>query len=270
MLGEEGVQTVRTHTNSSGAVVEETVRAFGYGKTLVPMTADDMAGLKYHTEKGISVLGFVPRVRVKRWWLSDSVHAVLPTPTHAALYSALFRALVELDHCAIVRHVARTDSAPRICVLYPNTASRAYLLMAALPFAQDLRVLDLPDLSHLVRSDAPCDDFVNALHMHTPIKNVFNPAYHHMWTCIAHRALHPHAPLPSAKPFAVQSLPSHISLDLPLSPVKKFKRTYLPPAPSDGGKADADTLISDMFDAPITSVGSTDPVADFLYLVCLF
>jgi hypothetical protein len=86
------------------------------------------------------------------------VNAVLPDPAHprsSLIYSALYRALVEVDSFAIVRHVSRVDGSVRIGAMVPNPNlnARKYFLYSCLPFTEDYRPFDFAELAWLAENE---------------------------------------------------------------------------------------------------------------------
>jgi hypothetical protein len=87
-----------------------------------------------------------------------AVHAVTPDPAHPrsrVVYSALYRALVEVDLCALVRHVSRNDGIVRIGAMVPNPnpEGRKYFMFCPLPFTEDYRPFEFNELNWLVDGD---------------------------------------------------------------------------------------------------------------------
>ncbi|KAI9009701.1 SPOC like C-terminal domain-containing protein [Gaertneriomyces semiglobifer] len=151
--GDEG--TVRR----KGLQNSELVRAYRYGKTLVPFTAEDEEAMKLRTQKGMSILGFLPQSRVPRHYLMSNVLILTPEPgNHEAEYyfSSLMAALEEGkgEHkfAALVRYCRVDDANPKLGVVIPGEAGFGF--WCQIPFSEDIRSYTFPNLSFLVESSA--------------------------------------------------------------------------------------------------------------------
>ncbi|KAJ3279068.1 X-ray repair cross-complementing protein 5 [Borealophlyctis nickersoniae] len=130
---------------------EETIKAYRYGKTLVPFSRMDEEQMKLGTEKGMSILGFVKLEQVPRHAFMANVLAVIPEPDNpraGRMFNALMAALDTKASGAIVRYVRTRDAGPKIGVLAPSP--KGWGLFAQLPFAEDVRLYSFPPLDHLV------------------------------------------------------------------------------------------------------------------------
>jgi len=211
---------------------DDLIKAYRYGKTIVPWNEDDLVDTKYRCSKGLSILGFFPTKLLKRWWIMAGIKAVLPDPLYprsTQAYSSLYRAMMELETCAVVRHVARDDGNVNVGILIPNPNidGRKYFMYGKLPFAEDYRVFGFPGLHDLtipretskkrkldrrVKDSTEClgtmEDLILSMDLMPADgvelvrkKEAFNPGYQRMYQCISHRAVYgPDAPLPAVEP----------------------------------------------------------------------
>ncbi|KAJ3176406.1 X-ray repair cross-complementing protein 5 [Geranomyces variabilis] len=124
------------------------VRAYKYGKTLVPLSIEDEAAMKLRTVKGMSVIGFVKRELVLRYHYMSEILYVNPQPENAAsqrLFPPLMAALRELHWVALTRYVRRDDANPKLGFLMPHEsvslgAEKESALWTQIPFLEDLRL----------------------------------------------------------------------------------------------------------------------------------
>ena len=210
---------------------ENTAQAFRYGKTLVPMTADDKKSLKLETTKGCLVLGFTSEENVSRNLYSrNSCYIFIPQPEdeHAAVaFSALCHALEEKNMVAVVRFVSRRNTDPKIGFLTPHIkSSYESLMFVTLPFREDIRqysfaslngtktkntsfeqkqsINGLIDNMMLVREYDGTDGEIEELFKP---KNILNPVTQRQCQCIQNRALNPdETRIPEIEEYILQSI----------------------------------------------------------------
>ena len=132
---------------------ENVAKAYRYGKTIVPMTAEDQKSMKLQTTKSCKVLGFTSCENVPRnLYTRDTCHILTPQPgdQHAAVaFSSLCHALAEKKMVAIVRYVARGNTDPKLGFLSPHIKSQYdSLIFIALPYREDIRSYLFPSLDN--------------------------------------------------------------------------------------------------------------------------
>ena len=190
-------------------------KGYRFGKTIVPMLKIDEQAMKFTTTKGMKVLGFTSSTNAKiQNRVGDSVTVVVPAPGDqpaAIALSALIHALAETDKVAVVRYVARANSAPKIGVCVPHMKPLyECLIFVALPFLEDLRQYTFASLCKEVSADQ--EDAMDSLISNMDLtnqtdedgdtyealqsKHMLNPVLQHMFQCIQHRALSPEEGLP--------------------------------------------------------------------------
>ena len=132
----------------AGAVVAraDAVRAYRYGKTLVPFgAADEAAARGPAAERGLTLLGFTRAARVPRHAGMGGADLLVADPGDRAAqraFAALVAAMAQTGACAVCRLVAHRGAAPALVALVPR--ARAAVRACAcwvlpLPFAEDLR-----------------------------------------------------------------------------------------------------------------------------------
>ncbi|KAJ3154968.1 X-ray repair cross-complementing protein 5 [Geranomyces michiganensis] len=249
---------------------EDLVRAYKYGKTLVPLSVEDEAAMKLQTQKGMSVIGFVKRELVLRYHFMSNILYVNPQPDNPVaqiLFPPLMAALRELRWVALTRYVRIDNANPKLGFLIPHEsanlgAQKESALWTQIPFLEDLRTPVFMPLDFLLQPVNPTaslpqshsitinsqttldsqrsagarahemdvrqipeneikdrlDAFIDAMDLmeaaegvkdefgEAPrieafqIKSVFNPSIQRLYQCLAHRAIHPNAPLPPVNP----------------------------------------------------------------------
>lgn len=147
---------------------ENVAKAYRYGKTIVPMTAEDQKSMKLQTTKSCKVLGFTSCENVPRnLYTRDTCHILTPQPgdQHAAVaFSSLCHALAEKKMVAIVRYVARGNSDPKLGFLSPHIKSQYdSLIFIALPYREDIRSYLFPSLDNSKTQNQSTEQQDNAI-----------------------------------------------------------------------------------------------------------
>ena len=123
----------------------DVVRAYRYGKTLVPFSAADEAALRVEGARGLTLLGFARAASVPRHHAMGGADLLVADPGDAAAQralAALVRAMAQTASVAVCRLVAHRSAAPALVALVPRpraapAACGCWVL--PLPFAEDLR-----------------------------------------------------------------------------------------------------------------------------------
>ncbi|KAI9101648.1 SPOC like C-terminal domain-containing protein [Phlyctochytrium arcticum] len=130
---------------------DDLVKAYKYGKTLVPFSAADEEAMKLVTDKGMSILGFVKRDQIPRRNFMSNTLAVMPKPDNARaskLFYLLMQGLEECNCAALVRYVRCSNANPKLGVLWPSKRDWAWWVQ--MPFAEDLRLYSFAPLEYLL------------------------------------------------------------------------------------------------------------------------
>ncbi|KAJ3069683.1 X-ray repair cross-complementing protein 5 [Podochytrium sp. JEL0797] len=133
---------------------DDLIRAYKYGKDLIPFSEEDKEAMKLRTIQGFSILGFIKDTDVSRdLFINDSIH-IIPsqtcTPTQTRLFEILTLSLKTKNMYALVRYVWRTDSPPKIGVLIPHVGKRLWCVWNQLPFKEDVREYSFTTLAPLL------------------------------------------------------------------------------------------------------------------------
>ncbi len=121
------------------------IKAYRYGKSLVPFSKIDEQAIGYKSEKGLSILGFVPTSSIEREMFMSAVWLVVHDPGNISAQiglSSFVQACYEKDMAALARYVRAKGNSPRLVALIPQiTPDYAGFLMVSLPFADPTAVL---------------------------------------------------------------------------------------------------------------------------------
>eukprot|EP01069_Polyplicarium_translucidae_P008855 Polyplicarium_translucidae@DN3266_c0_g1_i7.p1 len=125
------------------------VKAFAYGKQLVPVSAADLAALKYASgERTLEVLCATPETNIQRHLVLGGTECVAAEPRNggaARALSALALAAKEDKLILVAKYVWRKNAAPKLVMLTPDPESSSFFLNS-LPFFEDIRPLKFPPL----------------------------------------------------------------------------------------------------------------------------
>ncbi|KAJ3064776.1 X-ray repair cross-complementing protein 5, partial [Quaeritorhiza haematococci] len=132
---------------------DDLIKAYRYGKALIPFAQHDEESMKLRTAKGMSIIGFVPMEKLQRWYITSNVYAVMPEPNNkraSKIFFSLARALHERECFALVRYVRINDATPKLGAMVPVLGAHGYCVFAPLPYANDLRHYTFTPLAHLL------------------------------------------------------------------------------------------------------------------------
>ncbi|XP_039247751.2 X-ray repair cross-complementing protein 5-like [Styela clava] len=196
-------------------VDEENIsKGYKYGKDIIPFSKVDEEQMKYKTEgKCLSILGFTDssNIRVQDLMDDQSHHIVSEKDDNAAetALSALVTAMQNQNVCAVARYVYRKGTNPKLMALMPRIKEEyRYLVMIALPYAEDLRTLDFPSLESK-KNVAPSQNQLSAIdslidtmdlckgekELYRP-REMLNPYFQRVYQSLNHRAVNPKSSLP--------------------------------------------------------------------------
>ncbi|KAJ3055533.1 X-ray repair cross-complementing protein 5 [Rhizophlyctis rosea] len=131
--------------------VEETIKAYRYGKTLVPFSEEDEAAMKLRTEKGLAILGFVKITKIPREAFMAGCLEIVPDQASSrsiTIFTSIMQTLEDRQAAAIVRYCRIADANPKLGVMAPS--KKGWAVFAQLPFAEDVRYYSFPPLEHLI------------------------------------------------------------------------------------------------------------------------
>lgn len=107
----------------TGTVVdpEDIVKAYFYGKSVVPVSAVDENLLKFACPKCMKLLGFLSSDQVPHQYFMGGVDMVLPAADQQqeVAFAAIVQALYQRQDSILVRYVSRDNQQPHLCILSP-------------------------------------------------------------------------------------------------------------------------------------------------------
>lgn len=219
--GGDGVERTLTYAEyekagSSVSGRDELIKAFRYGRSLVPFHKIDEAQMGFKTVKSFHVLGFLPASKIDRESFMSGVYAILGEPGNTMAQkaiSALARALYEKDHVALVRYVRAENNSPKLGILQPRIkASYESLIFNILPYSEDHRRYQFASfpakVSNSPEQDEAMKEWIQGMNLMTAARDedgeemeamrpgdTFNITFQAHYAAIQNRALHPQAPL---------------------------------------------------------------------------
>ncbi|KAJ3108090.1 X-ray repair cross-complementing protein 5 [Phlyctochytrium planicorne] len=137
---------------------DDLVKAYKYGKDLVPFAEEDQEAMKLHTSKGFSILGFVKSSDIPREYLLNNPMQVIPDPGHPrskTIFESLALALKFRSKYALVRYVRIDNAAPKLGVLMPHIGKKIWCAWIQIPYKEDIREYAFPSLTPLLENVTP-------------------------------------------------------------------------------------------------------------------
>ncbi|KAJ3283149.1 X-ray repair cross-complementing protein 5 [Rhizoclosmatium sp. JEL0117] len=133
---------------------EDLIRAYKYGKDLIPFSEEDRDAMKLHTIKGFSMLGFIKSSDVSRELLINDPMQLIPDPAAPSegkrLFEVLASSLQAKDMYALVRYVRINDASPKLGILVPHIGKKIWCAWIQLPFKEDVREYSFTTLAPLL------------------------------------------------------------------------------------------------------------------------
>lgn len=200
---------------------ENRIKAYHYGKDLVPFNESDADSMKLKAEKGALVLGFVPMKQIKRHYFMDDALVFVPPSIdeHAQLaFSSLVHAMEETQRVALIRFVSRSGTDPKIGFLWPYIRPHyECLYYNQLPFTEDVRHYRFRSLDSLTQLNEAqlkaAEDLINSMDLMDAERDIdgepmealkpsetFHPIVQHLNNVLHNRALRPSDPIPEIDP----------------------------------------------------------------------
>ncbi|CAD2218275.1 ATP-dependent DNA helicase 2 subunit 2 [Angomonas deanei] len=161
------------------------VKAFRYGRGLIPCTEADLDAMKLHGLRSLEAVAFVPREEVPPYILMGGVKAILPLAgdhTGQKGFACIVRSMLELNRVLIVRHVRTRDAAPSLAVCFPSDQDGDCLYFAPLPFSEDVRPFRFSNYEEVqctAAEERMIDNMIDALTVEETVlmpSETFNPS----------------------------------------------------------------------------------------------
>ena len=123
---------------------EEVIKAFYYGRQVVPIPKEKKEEMKVSDERQLRLLCFSEEKRVPRHFLLTGTDIIVPVtePTGNCLaFNSLVDGLLETQKVGIARYVGRAGSAPKLAGLFPHKSATGFrcIYLCQLPTAEDVR-----------------------------------------------------------------------------------------------------------------------------------
>ncbi|KAF3928883.1 hypothetical protein ABW20_dc0109269 [Dactylellina cionopaga] len=258
---------------------EDMAKGYLYGRTIVPISAEDQEIVKFDTMASLKVIGFIPRSGFERpFGLSNSNMIVASKTNDKAIValSSFIHALYELDSLAIGRLVIKDDKPPTIIAMAPVIEPEYECLVdIQLPFAEDIRqykfapldvvktltgkILDKHRFIPTQELQEAMNDYVDAMDL-TNLEglndpsltfaqpdDVFSPLLHRITQVIGSRATAANEnSLPDVNPILINYsiVPQEIDPEEDLARVRKAADVQLVPAKAKGKKVGREKPLS--------------------------
>lgn len=218
-FGRDGIERTLSYkeysgagTSSSTSTRDELVKAYRYGRSLVPFHKIDEAQMEFKTSKSFHVLGFLPASKIDRESFMSGVYAIVGEPGNEVAQkaiSALARALYEKDSVALVRYVRAERNPPKLGILMPRIkASYESLLFNILPYSEDHRrylFASFPSRANSTHEqDEAMREWISGMDLMTAARDedgevmealrpgdTFNITFQAHYSAVQNRALHP-------------------------------------------------------------------------------
>ena len=182
-------------------------KGYRYGKSYIPISKVDASLMSMESEKELALICTTKRTNIRREELCGKhAYSVIPPPSDTSGgtgLAAFATALRDLDMVAVCRYVKKTDSAPKLCCLFPNVKSYcATLMMVELPFSNDIKKAKFPKLKSAPQPEqiTAIDKLIDNMDLSTKPEfkpsEIGDPDIQRRYQCVAHSALHPDKPLP--------------------------------------------------------------------------
>jgi len=225
----ERVYTIKMNTKEGEKDVEvgseNLVKGYRYGKSIVPFSNIDEEQLALQNEKGLTILYFFPKEKLKREWLMSNVLKIVSEPMNKPseeCFSALVQSMALNNLVAVMKIVRIKNAQPRIGVAIPIIkANYDCMYWCQLPYSDDYRNFSFPSFKNILHpvsekksklntrqvsfdeATKKFEDLINAMdltadednELYAP-KSVYNLGYQYLYQCIRHRAVNPNDPLP--------------------------------------------------------------------------
>ncbi|KAF3929000.1 hypothetical protein ABW19_dt0208141 [Dactylella cylindrospora] len=122
---------------------EEMAKGYLYGRTIVPISAEDHEIVKFETAACLKIIGFIPKSGFERPISMSNANIIVASRMNdraIVALSSFIHAIYELDSLAIGRLVVKDDRPPIMVALAPVIEpDYECLVEVQLPFAEDLR-----------------------------------------------------------------------------------------------------------------------------------
>lgn len=147
-IGTGVVKTQRSyyeHDDPSMSTVESenVIKAFYYGRQIVPIPKDVRNEMKVIDDRQLRLLCFSDEKSVPRHYLITGVDIIIPLPDDKNIlaFNTIVDGLLETEKVGIVRYTMRSNSAPKLAAIFPHRNKKGFrcMYLSQLPTAEDIR-----------------------------------------------------------------------------------------------------------------------------------
>ncbi|CAJ1030257.1 Ku70/Ku80 N-terminal alpha/beta domain/Ku70/Ku80 beta-barrel domain/Ku C terminal domain like, putative [Leishmania lindenbergi] len=167
---------------------EERMEVFFFGADRVSCSDADREEMRAKGPRALEAIGFAGETEVEPYLLMGGTRALLPLAgDHAGQrgFNALVDAMVSSGKAMLVRLVRTAHATPLLCVCFARVAETAsgqrHLVLAPLPFAEDMRALrfsEYPELRFSKAEEQLMDELIDGLSVDGSVlapQDTFNP-----------------------------------------------------------------------------------------------
>lgn len=178
------------------------IKAFYYGKSLVPVTPEEELLFKCCEEKDFRAIGFTNADNIPRNYFIGGTDVVFPNPSDTSQVKAFYtivEGMISLNKVLLARIVTRAKSEPKLVVLHPHIGEHGPLLyMNQLPTSEDIRDYQFESFQECTpQQEEVMSGFIDELDMDAnedeekefKPSNMFNPILQYFYDCLESRAL---------------------------------------------------------------------------------
>ncbi|ORX80342.1 SPOC domain-like protein [Anaeromyces robustus] len=225
----ERVYSIKMNTKEGEKEIEispdNLVKGYRYGKSIVPFSSIDEEQLALQNEKGLTVLYFFPKEKLRREWLMSNVLKIVSEPMNKSseeCFSALVQSMAINNLVAVIKLVRIKNAQPRIGVAIPIIkANYDCMYWCQIPYSDDYRSYTFPSFRNILNpasekkskldtknvsseeASKKFEELINSMDLTADEDNelfvpktIYNVAYQYLYQCIRHKAINPNDPLP--------------------------------------------------------------------------
>jgi ATP-dependent DNA helicase 2 subunit 2 len=122
---------------------EQVIKAFYYGRQIVPIPKDKRDEMKVVDDKQIRLLCYTDEKSLPRHFLLAGVDVIIPTPDdkNIVAFNSIVDAMLEAEKVGIVRYIMRNNTPPKLAALFAKKSKTGVrtMYLSLLPTAEDIR-----------------------------------------------------------------------------------------------------------------------------------
>ncbi|EGF79428.1 hypothetical protein BATDEDRAFT_89512 [Batrachochytrium dendrobatidis JAM81] len=135
---------------------ENVIRAYRYGKAVIPFSIQDEEAAQLLTKKSIKIIGFIKSDAIPRHYYISGTMAIVPNKDVRGTdiqFTALLQAMTKANIVAIARYCRINNAKPKFGVLI--STKKGYGLFIQIPYADDFRFVVAPPIDDLTLATLP-------------------------------------------------------------------------------------------------------------------